>query len=187
MFPIHNKNRRIISFLAGFYRLLRFPIQSKNRRICSFQAGVYRFLWFPIQSKNNRFFRFLAGFYMFLYLQIQSNMRLKASCCFSKIKCPNASKSFRLYWFPIQSKNRRICNLSNKRLQVFVSSNPKQKYRFFRFLAGFYRFFCFPIQSNMRLKASCCFTKIKFPNASQSSLDHSKLTLTKLHYFKKNV
>ena len=95
-FPIHNKNRRIISFLAGFYRLLRFPIQSKNRRICSFQAGFYRFLWFPIQSKNNRFFRFLAGFYMFLYLQIQSNMRLKASCCFSKIKCPNASKSFRL-------------------------------------------------------------------------------------------
>ena len=95
-FPIHNKNRRIISFLASFYRLLRFPIQSKNRRICSFQAGFYRFLWFPIQSKNNIFFRFLAGVYMFLYLQIQSNMRLKASCCFSKIKCPNASKSFRL-------------------------------------------------------------------------------------------
>ena len=64
---------------------------------------------------------------------------------------------YRFLWFPIQNK----------------------KYRFFRFLAGFYKFFCFPIQSNMRLKASCCFTKIKFPNASQSSLDQSKLTLTK--------
>ena len=50
----------------------------------------------------------------------------------------------------------------------------------------FYRFFCFPIQSNMRFKASCCFTKIKFPSASQSSLDHSKLTLTKLHFFFEN-
>ena len=42
-FPIHNKNRRIISFLASFYRLFRFPIQSKIRRICSFQAGFYVF------------------------------------------------------------------------------------------------------------------------------------------------
>ena len=41
-------------------------------------------------------------------------------------------------------------------------------------------FFCFPIQSNMRFKASCCFTKIKCLNASQSSLDQSKFTLTKL-------
>ena len=124
-FPIHNKNRRIMSFLAALYKLLRFSIQSKNRRTCSFQASFYRFLWFPIQSKNYRFFRFLAGFYRFLCFQIQSNMRLKASCCFTKIKCPNASKSSRLLWFPIQSKNRRICS----------------------FPAGVYKFLWFPIQN----------------------------------------
>ena len=161
-FPIHNKNRRIISFLAGFYRLLRFPIQSKNRRICNFQAGFYRFLWFPIQSKNYRFFRFLAGFYRFLCFQIQSNMRLKASCCFTKIKCPNASKSSRLLWFPIQSKNRRICSFPAGVYRFLWFPIQNKKYRFFKFLAGFIGSFAFQLKATWDSKQVAASQKSSF-------------------------